>query len=1434
MKRFLYALGLVAVGMFINTATVKALDDYSFIIPHAYTDMGVPVDVQTLPDGNVWYVDQQMGRIIKVNDAGDALRVVGRYGTAEGEFDGTLTAITRDSDGNLYVLSYCHVYQLDFNGGLLKQWGNCGNDNQEDWSNAEGIHYDAYSDSIFVVDSIHNRVLKFTKTGDFISSFGSTGSGEGQFVRPHGITTDSLGRIYVVDVDNHRLQVFNPDGSFRQSIGSVGPGQGLFVFPEGVEIASNGNILVVSKNSLTLQMFDSAGNFLYEISNANIPANKTQFSGPKFATFDANNNIYVADWSIRAIFKFSSDGTFLNIITNSGVDDGRFVVPLDLSYDSLGNLYVLDAARRVQKFTNSGTFISTVIPSGVLPMSCYYLKIAPDDRLFIPCQSSVEIFDLSGNHTLTLSAAATPVGEFADAREVAFDSTDNIYVADISHGRLVKFDTTGSLLGEWGTPGTGEGQLSSVESLFIDSADNVYVGDELRIQKFDIAGNHLQTLVTYGGDDAHFLRAMDILVDSNNRLYVSDMDANRIKIFNSDGSQYGVMGEYGSGVGQLTAPRGIEFNPITGLLTTVDSGDHRIIILDAGVRIFNLIPSADVVKNADSTSLVTQYTDPAAPGVNSIDSQLYFGAYVVSDFTVNLTADRNWSNVNAMTLPDGSKSLVTNLNPTDAPGVSDTHALYVVKQLGQVSVYVCPNATLLSDVNTSCIGGYRLDEGVAPNLSTVNVNGVDYWKITGLTGTGAMSLTTDHLGMTLNKTNVGIAEPITMTVTAYVTNNDPDTRYRGTIHFTSTSGTAVLPANYTFTSPDNGVYTFTDQLVFTEIGDYTVTTTDIVNGVLSVTSETIHVFPTTPTAVPTALPTDTATPNAVVTATAVATTVATTPNTTVSPTATTVPANTQVQPTPTATDRSCIDDPIQAKCQVEAKISNVVITKKGDLNMEVCWDTNIETKGNVRYGDASKATYDIATAIEEQYTITNHCFTLPNLTDNTKYIFRIVSSSPAGKVASYDGDFTMGIVKLPITGTDNPTECISVKANSYSFNSLNQVLIKYSTDTNSQCSISYGNNDNRSINQSLFSSGLSHSTNLDLLKLDGKTDLYYQISCNIKDSQGKDAVCKYNDVIPASKYVPFINAKVESLPLFSNLINTYFANPTTTSQTLTTTAVAGTATAIAITSFAYPQWLAYGFLWLKGRNKDKPWGLVYNVITKEPVAFAIVRVVDALTNTEVKHTITDAKGRFGFVLDSGDYKVLVEHPSFERYEKDIKITKAEQSVNFDVPLTNQSGKNVVSTLQEKLQKVLKIISMVLTAGGLAFTVISVILTPNWINSIVLVIYIVQLTVLFLSLPSKSWGYIYDSLTRERIKGAFIRLYDVKEGRQIDVQITDMQGRYGFINDKKDYLLRIDAQGYSFPSSLNSDSVTKTADGVSFIKVRNNNSLVNFNLALDPK
>jgi hypothetical protein len=74
--------------------------------------------------------------------------------------------------------------------------------------------------------------------------------------------------------------------------------------------------------------------------------------------------------------------------------------------------------------------------------------------------------------------------------------------------------------------------------------------------------------------------------------------------------------------------------------------------------------------------------------------------------------------------------------------------------------------------------------------------------------------------------NTTAGSAFSVTVTALDANNNKATGYTGTVHFTSSDAAAVLPADYTFTSADAGVHTFTNAFTLKTAGSDTVTATD--------------------------------------------------------------------------------------------------------------------------------------------------------------------------------------------------------------------------------------------------------------------------------------------------------------------------------------------------------------------------------------------------------------------------------------------------------------------------------------------------------------------------------------------------------------------------------------------------------------------------------
>jgi len=147
-----------------------------------------------------------------------------------------------------------------------------------------------------------SNVANATTPPQFLTKWGSPGTGIGQFEYPVGIAVDGSGNVYVTDRDINRIQKFDGNGTFLWMWGSQGTADG-------------------------------------------------QLKGPRGIAVDGSGNVYVADAQNQRIQKFDGTGTFLTKWGSQGTGDGQFILPLGIAIDGSDNIYVVDRANnRIQKF----------------------------------------------------------------------------------------------------------------------------------------------------------------------------------------------------------------------------------------------------------------------------------------------------------------------------------------------------------------------------------------------------------------------------------------------------------------------------------------------------------------------------------------------------------------------------------------------------------------------------------------------------------------------------------------------------------------------------------------------------------------------------------------------------------------------------------------------------------------------------------------------------------------------------------------------------------------------------------------------------------------------------------------------------------------------------------------------------------------------------
>ena len=207
--------------------------------------------VRVDPQDNVWIVDQASTQVIKFDQNGrvamilsrkpEALRVPalplsplatgvpvvqtlpepapagGGRGGGRGEGPGAGAPGGRGGEGG----------RGEGGGGALPGAGAAG----ESFQRPTDVAWDAQG-NIYVADGYGTaRVAKYEPTGKYIKSWGSRGTGPGQFNVVHGIVIDAAGNVYVADEGNRRVQVFDREGTFKKQFLNVGTPTALCITP---------------------------------------------------------------------------------------------------------------------------------------------------------------------------------------------------------------------------------------------------------------------------------------------------------------------------------------------------------------------------------------------------------------------------------------------------------------------------------------------------------------------------------------------------------------------------------------------------------------------------------------------------------------------------------------------------------------------------------------------------------------------------------------------------------------------------------------------------------------------------------------------------------------------------------------------------------------------------------------------------------------------------------------------------------------------------------------------------------------------------------------------------------------------------------------------------------------------------------------------------
>jgi sugar lactone lactonase YvrE len=193
---------------------VKSFGAGLLIFPH-----GIYVD----RDGNVWVTDGQDNAPLPARGAGPGRGAEG--GGRAAPPAGPIGPRPGATIGN-------QVFKFSPEGKVLLTLGKPGGGAEPDYFYQPNDVIVAPNGDIFVSEGHgagNNRILKFSKDGKFIKSFGKLGTGPGEFDQPHALAFDSRGRLFVGDRNNNRVQVLDQDGKFIEEFRQFSRPSGIFI-----------------------------------------------------------------------------------------------------------------------------------------------------------------------------------------------------------------------------------------------------------------------------------------------------------------------------------------------------------------------------------------------------------------------------------------------------------------------------------------------------------------------------------------------------------------------------------------------------------------------------------------------------------------------------------------------------------------------------------------------------------------------------------------------------------------------------------------------------------------------------------------------------------------------------------------------------------------------------------------------------------------------------------------------------------------------------------------------------------------------------------------------------------------------------------------------------------------------------------------------------
>ncbi|MEZ4775076.1 MAG: kelch repeat-containing protein [Bacteroidia bacterium] len=243
--------------------------------------------------------------------------------------------------------------------------------------------------------------------------------------------------------------------------------------------------------------------------------------------------------------------------------DGNIIQPTGVAVNSHGHIFIFNKGNlQLEEFDAQGSFVRS-IGKGLFK-DPHGLRIDKNDNIWTTDLDAHVVLKLSpeGRVLMVLGQNGTS-GLYDSLRnrvlffkpaDIAFAPNGDLYIADgYGNSRMVRLDKNGNLIRAWGVKGGGKGDFDNPHNVVIPSNNRVYVADRnnRRIQVFNLNGDFIAEWKNLG-------KPWGLTLSPDNHIYMTDGDVEKILKLDLEGNIKGIINcGPGTQIGQMHAAHGI-------------------------------------------------------------------------------------------------------------------------------------------------------------------------------------------------------------------------------------------------------------------------------------------------------------------------------------------------------------------------------------------------------------------------------------------------------------------------------------------------------------------------------------------------------------------------------------------------------------------------------------------------------------------------------------------------------------------------------------------------------------------------------------------------------------------------------------------------------------------------------------------------------------